>query len=153
MGLVRNMLCFDLTSITNNTNYRRIELSLTWPKAIQFHWRSVFSPLVSGTSGGDCVVSASQDGAVHFFQVNKQDRACINKLQVSNRDTYQLGKNVLFKLPQPPQKNSYTHDIELEGFIHWISWGWKWSSLLFSVLFFFNDINAKFVHLIREGFL
>ena len=33
-----------------------------------------------------------------------------------HRDTYQLGKNVLFTLPQPPPKNSYTHDIE--GFIH-----------------------------------
>jgi len=42
--------------------------------------RSVFSPLVSGVSG-DCVVSASQDGAVYFFRVNKPDRAGINKLQ------------------------------------------------------------------------
>ena len=45
--------------------------------------RSVFSPLVSAGQG-DCVVSASEDGSVHFFQLTKQDRACINKLQVFN---------------------------------------------------------------------
>ena len=44
-------------------------------------FRSVFSPLVSA-GRGDCVVSASEDGSVHFFQLTKQDRACINKLQV-----------------------------------------------------------------------
>ncbi|XP_023325509.1 WD repeat-containing protein 13 [Eurytemora carolleeae] len=42
--------------------------------------RSVFCPLIAGRTG-DCVVSASEDGAVYFFQLNKQDRACINKLQ------------------------------------------------------------------------
>eukprot|EP00092_Neocalanus_flemingeri_P016822 GFUD01018197.1.p1 GENE.GFUD01018197.1~~GFUD01018197.1.p1 ORF type:complete len:460 (+),score=85.88 GFUD01018197.1:170-1549(+) len=42
--------------------------------------RSTFAPLMSFRSG-DCVVSASEDGAVYFFDVSKSSRACINKLQ------------------------------------------------------------------------
>ena len=42
--------------------------------------RSTFAPLMSARSG-DCVVSASEDGAVYFFDVSKSSRACINKLQ------------------------------------------------------------------------
>jgi hypothetical protein len=31
---------------------------------------------------GECAVSASEDGAVYFFDVAKSERACMNKLQV-----------------------------------------------------------------------
>jgi len=42
--------------------------------------RSTFAPLMS-TRTADCAVSASQDGAVYFFDVSKTERACINTLQ------------------------------------------------------------------------
>ena len=42
--------------------------------------RSTFAPLLSFRSG-ECVVSASEDGGVYFFDIARQSRSCINKLQ------------------------------------------------------------------------
>ena len=42
--------------------------------------RSSFAPLMSYRSG-ECVVSASQDGGVYFFDVSRSSKSCINKLQ------------------------------------------------------------------------
>ena len=42
--------------------------------------RSSFAPLISYRSG-ECLVSASEDGGVYFFDVSKPSKACINKLQ------------------------------------------------------------------------
>ena len=42
--------------------------------------RSAFAPLMSARSG-DCVVSASEDGAVYFFDLSRSSKACINKLE------------------------------------------------------------------------
>ena len=42
--------------------------------------RSTFAPLMSYRSG-DCVVSASEDGAVYFFDVSRASKSCINKLE------------------------------------------------------------------------
>ena len=42
--------------------------------------RSSFAPLMSFRSG-ECVVSASQDGGVYFFDVSRSSKSCINKLQ------------------------------------------------------------------------
>ena len=42
--------------------------------------RSTFAPILSFRSG-DCAVSASEDGAVYFFDLSRSSRACINKLE------------------------------------------------------------------------
>jgi len=42
--------------------------------------RSTFAPLINSRSG-ECVVSASEDGAVYFFDVSRASKACINKLE------------------------------------------------------------------------
>ena len=42
--------------------------------------RSTFAPLMSYRSG-ECVVSASQDGGVYFFDASRSSKSCINKLQ------------------------------------------------------------------------
>ena len=42
--------------------------------------RSSFAPLMSYRSG-ECVVSASQDGGVYFFDASRSGKSCINKLQ------------------------------------------------------------------------
>lgn len=71
-----SLLVYLVTDKMGSLNlYRRYSV-----KHATLNLRSVFSPLVSAGQG-DCVVSASEDGSVHFFQLTKQDRACINKLQ------------------------------------------------------------------------
>jgi WD40 repeat protein len=42
--------------------------------------RSAFAPIMSFRSG-DCVVSASEDGAVYFFDLSRSSKTCINKLE------------------------------------------------------------------------
>ena len=42
--------------------------------------RSTFAPLMAFRSG-DCVVSASEDGGVYFFDASRSSKSCINKLE------------------------------------------------------------------------
>ena len=42
--------------------------------------RSAFAPIMSFRSG-DCVVSASEDGAVHFFDLSRSSSTSVNKLE------------------------------------------------------------------------
>ena len=51
--------------------------------------RSTFAPLMSYRSG-DCVVSASEDGAVYFFDVSRASRSCINRLEAHSEPRFQL---------------------------------------------------------------
>ena len=54
--------------------------------------RSTFAPLMSYRSG-DCVVSASEDGAVYFFDVSRASRSCINRLEAHSEPALAVAFN------------------------------------------------------------
>ena len=54
--------------------------------------RSTFAPLMSFRSG-DCVVSASEDGAVYFFDVSRASKSCINRLEAHSEPALAVAFN------------------------------------------------------------
>ena len=54
--------------------------------------RSTFAPLMSYRSG-DCVVSASEDGAVYFFDVSRASKSCINRLEAHSEPALAVAFN------------------------------------------------------------
>ncbi|XP_015768247.1 PREDICTED: WD repeat-containing protein 13-like isoform X2 [Acropora digitifera] len=71
-----NLLC--LYGVVDNMGTLKLKKSFSVEHKIR-HVRSSFCPLMSFRQGA-CVVSASEDMAVYFFDVDRAEKPCVNKL-------------------------------------------------------------------------